>query len=446
MPDLRKYQKSDLDQALSPQHVSLLRMVADMAAIRRLPLYLVGGFVRDLLLGIPPSDFDLVVEGDAIAFARSLAGKYGGKITPHAHFGTAIWNLDGELLASLQVLSRDPKEAQPANLRTLDIISARSETYYSHGALPTVNLGTLKDDLARRDFTINTLALRLDGDHWGELRDDLGGLDDLKRGLVRVLHPDSFQDDPTRLFRAVRYEQRYDFRIFPETKALALQAKSLIPLLSAQRIRHELDLILEEQNASAMLKRLSEMDLLQPVHPELTWNDAIRQRFLNAFRRLPEYPFRPNPFFSDRSFLGWHFWLMTVTSTDLESLNRRLHFHAKLFESLLAASALSAELPALIGLKPSQWVRRLENLPLTAVYVVFLATPDEKARQNLDKYMETWRHVKPKTNGHDLIKRGLPAGPRFQQVLWRLREAWLDEEVKTENEELDLLALLTKVV
>ncbi len=102
-------------------------------------------------------------------------------------------------------------------INELDFISTRSETYKHSAALPTVKPGTLKDDLVRRDFTINTLAVRLDGEHWGELRDDLGGLDDLKRGLVRVLHPKSFQDDPTRLFRAVRYEQRYGFQIVPET-------------------------------------------------------------------------------------------------------------------------------------------------------------------------------------------------------------------------------------
>lgn len=428
MPDTMKYQKSDLDQALSPRQVSLLRMVADMAAIRRLPLYLVGGFVRDLLLGSPATDFDLVVEGDAITLSKALAAQYGGRVTAHVPFGTAQWFLP------------DPGH------NALDFISTRSETYRRPAALPTVKPGILKDDLARRDFTINTLALRLDGEHWGELRDDLGGLDDLKRGLVRVLHPGSFQDDPTRLFRAVRYEQRYDFRIVPETLALMQQAKSLIPLLSAQRIRHELDLVLEEPKAAAMLKRLSETDLLQPVHPALTWNGTTRQRFLNAARRLPEYPIKLNPASTGKSFLGWHFWLMGVSSIDLESLNRRLHFHAKLFESLLAASGLYAELPSLVGLKPSQWVRRLDKLPLTAVHAVLLATAQEKARQNLYRYLHTWRHVKPKTNGHDLMKRGLTPGPGYQQVLTRLRAAWLDEEVKSENEEMDLLATLTKMV
>jgi tRNA nucleotidyltransferase (CCA-adding enzyme) len=421
MPNVLDYQKSDLDQALSPQQVSLLRIVAKAAATRQMPLYLVGGFVRDLLLGNPAMDFDLVVEGDAISFAKGLAAQYGGRVTAHANFGTAQWFLD------------DPGK------RALDFISTRSEIYKRAAALPTVKPGTLTDDLIRRDFTINTLALRLDGGHWGELRDDLGGLDDLKRGLVRVLHSRSFQEDPTRLFRAVRYEQRYSFQIVPETLSLISQAYPLIDLLSAQRIRHELDLILEEEKAVAMLSRLADLDLLHPVHPALSWNEMTRECFLNGFPRLSEYNIKVKPSSAGKSFFGWHFWLLDVASMDWESLERRLHFRSNLFESLLAASALSAGLPSLVGLKPSQWVARLENMPLTAVQSVFLATTEEKARQNLYTYLETWRCVKPKTNGHDLKKRSLPPGPRYQQILKRLRDAWLDGEVETESEEMKLL-------
>lgn len=425
MPELIKYQKADLDRVLSSQQVSLLRIVADMAATRQLPLYLVGGFVRDLLLGCPAGDFDLVVEGDAIALARALAAQYGGKVTVHLHFGTAQWYPPE--------LDRHP----------LDLISTRSETYKHTAALPTVKPGLLPDDLARRDFTINTLALRLDGKHWGELRDDLGGLKDLKGGLVRILHPGSFQDDPTRLFRAVRYEQRYGFQIAPETVALVPPAGALIGLLSAERLRHELDLVLEEERAVAILSRLANLDLLRQAHPLLAWNETIRSRFLNALLR-PEYIAKSGHSSHGKGFLGWHFWLIDLSSDELESLEQRLHFRANLLASLVAASALSADLPALAGLKPSQWVRRLEDLPLTAVQAVFLASPDGDAHQGLEQYLQSWRHVKPKTNGRDLIKLGLPPGPRYQQVLWHLRKAWLDGEVRTEIEELRLLDELTK--
>jgi tRNA nucleotidyltransferase (CCA-adding enzyme) len=426
MPPMLNYQKSDLDRSLLARQAGLLRSAAKAAAAKNLPLYLVGGFVRDLLLGVAASDFDLVVEGDAVTLAREMAVEFGGKVTYHVHFGTAQW------------LPADREHG------VLDFISTRSEIYRHPAALPTVKPGSLKDDLRRRDFTINTLALRLDGSHWGELHDELGGLEDLKEGVVRVLHPGSFQDDPTRLFRAVRYEQRYGFQISPETLSLMPPAYGLIGLLSPQRIRHELDLELGEKKTADILSRLAELGLIQKVHPALTWNKSIRRRFITGWRSYQKQPIKLPPSLEAKRFLGWHFWLMDVALADLESLEGRLHFRANLFESLLAASALSADLPSLIGLKPSEWVRRLDDLPLSAIQAVFLTIPDGKARQDLYNYLETWRQLKPKTNGHDLIKRGLPQGPRYQQILQRLREAWLDGVVKTESEELELLAELIK--
>jgi len=425
MPDEINHPKLDLDRNLSAQQLTLLRRVAEAASARQVPLYLVGGLVRDLLLGSPVTDFDLVVEGDAIVFAKGLAAQHGGRVTAHVRFGTAQWFLPD------------------SDGHALDFISTRSETYKHPGALPTVKPGHLADDLARRDFTINTLAVRIDGAHWGELRDDLGGLKDLERGLVRVLHPKSFLDDPTRLFRLVRYEQRYGFQIAPETLMLIPPARQLISSLSAERLRHELDLILEEENSVAMLSRLAELDLLQPIHLALVWNDARRERYINGLRLARDGHSQVIRLSAGRSFLAWHFWLLDLAPADVQNLERRLHFHAKLLESLLAASALFADLPSLSGsMKPSQWMNRLEELPLTAVYAVFLSIPEGEVCQTLHTYLETWRHVKPKTNGHDLKKRGLPAGPRYQQILTRLRQAWLDGEVKTEIEEMELLDTL----
>ncbi len=429
-----------LADALTPDHLSLLQTVADEAARRGLPLYLVGGFVRDLYLGRPITDFDLVVEGDAIAFARSLSKKYGGIITSHTRFGTAVWRLEGNKLASSQVFSGEPVNVQPVNMQTLDLISARSETYKHPASLPTVRLGSIADDLRRRDFTINTLALRLDGEHFGELRDDLGGLEDLQAGLVRVLHPVSFVDDPTRVFRAVRYEQRYGFRIAPETLALMPAARLLIAKLSAERVRHELDLTLEEENAISVLARLAELGILAAVHPALEWNDAAQTRFVNGMAAAQTLKHSPS-----RRTLGWTLWLMDVPLPGLESIEKRLHFESGLRGLLLAASTLFAEVCSLAGKKPSQCVAILDEVPLRAVQAVFLALTSGPAWQALHDYLETWRHVKPKTTGHTLLKRGLPPGPAYQSILRRLREARLDGEVKTDVEELDLLEKLVKV-
>ena len=428
MPDISNHLRFDLTKSLSAQQQTLLRVVAEAANTRQMPLYLVGGFVRDFLLGSPAMDFDLVVEGDAIALAHALAANYGGKVIAHLRFGTAQWFLPD------------------SNYHALDFISTRSETYKHFAALPTVKPGRLVDDLARRDFTINTLALRIDGDHWGELRNDLAGLNDLKRGIVRVLHPKSFLDDPTRLFRAVRYEQRYGFQIAQETLTLIPPARPLIASLSAERIRHELELILDEEKAVAMLERLEDLDLLQQIHPALAWNDQKRERFINGWRMVRDGNIKSIPPSTGRNFLKWHFWLLDLHLNAIESLEKRLHFHANLHRSLLAASALFIDLPSLIKIKPSQCVARLEGLPLSAVYAVCLSIPDGGARQNLINYLENWRHVKPKTNGNHLKKRGLLPGPRYQHVLLSLRQAWLDGEVKSEIEEMKLLDILIKSV
>ncbi|HSO26490.1 MAG TPA: CBS domain-containing protein, partial [Anaerolineales bacterium] len=241
---LPRYHKqvNRLEAALPLARLALLRCTAQLAYERRLALYIVGGFVRDLMLGQPSQDFDLVVEGDAIALTRALADLYGGRVTSHARFGTAKWHigaikteLTNRLLAEEAAadLLSSARPVHAADLPdSLDLVSARTEFYTHPSALPTVERGSIKLDLHRRDFTINTLALRLDGHHYGELYDYWGGLNDLRQGLVRVLHSLSFVDDPTRLLRAVRFEQRFFFRIGPRTLVLMLEARSLLDRVS----------------------------------------------------------------------------------------------------------------------------------------------------------------------------------------------------------------------
>jgi tRNA nucleotidyltransferase (CCA-adding enzyme) len=405
-----------LQKTISSDELDLIHRVADEASALGFPIYIVGGFVRDLLLGHSTLDFDLVLEGDAIKLADSLASKYGGKATIHQKFGTAKWLID--------------------NHSFVDLISARSETYKHPAVLPTVKIGTISDDLQRRDFTINTLAIRLDGNHFGEMHDELGGMDDLQHGLVRVLHPRSFPDDPTRMFRAVRYEQRYDFKIETETLALIPEARELIDKLSAQRIRHELDLILDEPNAASMLARLDELGLLKPIHPSLRYDKALQTRFESA----TDFPFGfSSSGLSNIRDLRWLLWLMTLSNKEIASLNKRLHFTTPLLKSLLASSKLLADLTAFSNLKPSQCVERLGKFPLQAIYAVLRAAPRGRPKQALEKYLSEWRHVQPKTTGHDLKKLGLEPGPRYQAILKKLRNAWLDGEVKSIKEEKFLL-------
>lgn len=423
-----------LRHSLAGDRLTLLHLIADEATQKGFPLYIIGGSVRDLLLGSVINDFDLTVEGDAIALARALAKRHGGKVTAHSKFGTAKWFLP------VHLTTRDELP------ETLDLVSARSETYQHPGALPSVKMGSLDDDIRRRDFTINALALRLDGDHFGELVDVLDGQADLERGMIRVLHPKSFIDDPTRMYRAVRYEQRYGFEIAPDTLALIPEARPLIENLSAQRIRHELDLILEDSGTALMLKRLEELDLLKPIHPALNFDGSasVRLTGLPAFREIQAL----SPWNVDSTSrvnkpnLGWLLWLMPLSREQIESLNSRLNFTADLIDSLLAVSTLYAERNALTGLKPSQYVERLESFPEDAIEALYFVSPDESSKDIFFKYLTEWRHVKAHVTGDDLKRRGLEPGPKYALILRQLRNAWLDGEVKTEEEEKRLLASL----
>jgi tRNA nucleotidyltransferase (CCA-adding enzyme) len=413
-----------LEGALPAARLDLMKKVADQARAGSMAVYIVGGFVRDLLLERPSLDFDIVVEGDAIALGKSMAKKFGGRIKSHARFGTAKWYLAEH-------------EAESALPEFLDLISARTEFYDHPTALPTVERGSIKLDLHRRDFTMNTLALRLDGNHYGELHDYWGGLADLDRGLVRVLHSLSFVDDPTRMLRAVRYEQRYGFMIEGRTGELMVQASALLEKLSSERVRHELDLILDEPNVVPMLLRLSELGLLKAIHPLLIfqagWLTGKDETIPQPFSSLQISGSPPM-----KRTLNWLLWMDHLEVADIKVLSRRLRFPALLSRLCINAAALKQELPALAKSKPSQWVDCLSDVPGLAIYAVYL-TAEKKEKQRILEYMANWRHVRPITTGHDLKAKDLPPGPAYQNLLRKLRNAWLDGEIASPEEENELL-------
>ena len=464
-PTARLNLAEKLEKVLPSERLALIRAVAEEAAAQKSPLYVVGGFVRDLLLDRPSLDFDMVVEGDAIALARALAKRYGGKVTSHSRFGTAKWFLDVDTFARFNVptacpacppartsgrcggQTRERSEGfQRANVPAfIDFISARQEFYDHPTALPSVERGSIKLDLHRRDFTINTLALRLDGHHYGELLDPWGGLNDLKDGLVRVLHSLSFVDDPTRMLRAVRFEQRFGFRIESRTLQLMDEARSLLEKLSGDRIRHELNLILAEACAADILARLAELKLLTAIHPSLPWDDGVRRVLASGVDQPPPAEWGHLPDLTPaprRLALGYLLWLARLNPSEVEAVAARLRFPVALKRNLKAASELRQELPTLKRAKPSVVFVRLEDVPLLAIYAVYLGTSG-KGRDTLDNFVVRWRHLRPKTTGRDLKTRGIPPGRVYQEILGHLRAAWLDGEIKTESEE---AAVLEKMI
>ncbi|HMN28055.1 MAG TPA: CBS domain-containing protein, partial [Caldilineaceae bacterium] len=322
-----------LSATLSPAQVALLRFIGREVEEMNFSVYVVGGFVRDLLLnGNNPTlrslDVDIVIEGDAIAFAKQLQVDYGGRVVTHKRFGTAKWILDDEewpVRFAEVIRAGGWSDVQRAELPAhLDFVTARTEFYTAPTALPTVELSNIKLDLHRRDFTINTLAFCLNPDRWGELLDFYGGYQDLENCVVRVLHSLSFVDDPTRILRAVRYEQRFGFAIEPRTLELLQEALELIDRVTPARIRHELERILQEAQPEQVLRRLAELGVLAHIHRALMVDTWVEQQFarLRAALAQPE----PDPALAGAPVerLYWGLLTLRLPATVHSELGERL--------------------------------------------------------------------------------------------------------------------------
>ena len=438
-----------LSRAVPPARLALLCKLAEEADKINLPIFVVGGFVRDLLLGFPSLDFDIVVEGDAIFFANRIAERYGGRVLTHRRFGTAKWDITSihcELIEAFGLVY-DCKNAQLPD--SLDLITARTEFYEQPAALPTVESSSIKMDLHRRDFTINTLALRLDGDHYGKIYDYWGGLADLEKGHIRVLHALSFVDDATRLLRAVRFEQRFEFRIEQRTLALMEESLPLLNKLTGARLRHEVNLILAEPKATSMLARLDDLGILKAIHPALPWNDNINDELseLNTHQIDPAWEL---PKYSDhldiRQTLSTLLWLGQLQEITIRSISSRLRFKSDLKKLLLATKKLHQVETTLISASPSEIVHTLEKIPRIAIYAVYLATSNERLQALLWSYIDQWAFIDPLTTGDDLRQMGLPPSPAYGHILAALRDAWLDGEVQSAEEEQALLQKLVKTL
>jgi tRNA nucleotidyltransferase (CCA-adding enzyme) len=426
-----------LRKSLDGARLELLHLLAYQAALLRMPLYLVGGVVRDVLLGQKVKDFDLVVEGKSAEFAEYIVRKFGGKILVHSKFMTATWMVNDSTFKRLNV----PLLRLPEALLSFDLISARYEIYSQPGALPTVKRSSIDDDLRRRDFTINAMAIRLDGDHFGELFDPLDGQKDLENKQVRILHEKSFMDDPTRIFRATRYAVRYGFEIELGTlKLINKEAQDVLSQLSGERVRHEFDLIFEEEYANAVLERLQDLNVIHAIDPVLQ-NTVVN--WLSVLTDKPEEgfsDFSTPDILTFRQTLGWILYLVNLSKTELERIAKRLAFPVLLTKAVIGTSTIKRDMSSFKDWKPSQWTFYLDQFPLLSVYATYLMHME----LGFEDYFTIWKNVKPFTSGYTLQQRGLEPGPRYAEILRRLRAAWLDGEVQTEEDEKALLdSLLT---
>jgi len=434
-----------LEASLPPARLALLQIVAEAAQRQQTALYVVGGFVRDLLLERPSLDYDLVVEGDAIALGRALAQEYGGRTTTHRRFGTAKWQI-GSIRPKLAKLI-SPENGPPLDERnfpeTLDLVSARREFYTHPTALPTVERGSIKLDLHRRDFTINTLAMRLDGQYYGDLHDHWGGLADLQAGLVRVLHSLSFVDDPTRILRAVRFEQRFGYQIESRTLELLENALSLLDRVSGDRIRHEINHMLREPAWEAMFERLSGLGVLEAIHPALPWDQAAKERIHTGLKIEipPLWASRPahQMEHSLQPAAAYLSWLIVVDAGQAISAANRLRLPGWMSNQIQSAIAITNKQIEIAKMSPSEVVAEFDKHPTLSLVVCHALSEDQDFREQISTYFEKWQNIQPGTSGYDLRARGIPPGPHYKQVLDALRAAWLDGKISTTEEESALL-------
>ncbi len=417
---------ANLEALLPGEALGALKAIGDLAEDFGVRAHVVGGFVRDMLLGRPNLDMDVVVEGDGVAFAEAAAQRLGARVKVHRRFGTAV-----------VVLSRTLH---------IDVTSARTEYYTRPGALPTVERSSLRQDLFRRDFTINAMAACINSECFGAIADPFGGLRDLERGTVRVLHTLSFIEDPTRILRAARFERRYGFAMDRATDDLARRAvdMGMLDEVSGARLREELLDIVGEESSAAILERLDDLGALALLVPlEVEPADAVAHfagaesslRHLSArFGRPPRrtivlvtsLSFGASPELADK-------WLRHVR------LGRE-YSETVLLVARRAPSTLRV-LDDRRELAPSRLYHLLEPMTAEALVVLWSAV-STLARERIESFVSELAPLKPAVNGEDLIAMGAVPSEAFSDVLSRARDDRLDGVVVGRAEELENLRTL----
>jgi tRNA nucleotidyltransferase (CCA-adding enzyme) len=397
---------------------ALFGHVAELSVTCAMPAYVVGGFVRDGLLGVESFDVDIAVEGDALAFAEALAEKVGGQCEAFTRFGTAIVMVPG--------------------LGRVDIACTRAESYPRPGALPEVVSAPLSADLVRRDFTLNSIALRLLLRGKTEWLDPSGGLEDLKKGLLRAHHAKTFEDDPTRVFRAVRFEQRFGFKIEPKTLAWLKAAVKgrFLDRVSGERLRNELRLIFAEPHPEKAVKRISGLGVwprlcaaLKKVEDPRDVADALK-----AYRKLGASIEEP-----------WMVWLSVMVGSLGEEARRSLADRLTLSgveRKVLfqCAGPASAAMKVLKRRGVTLGALHLVLSPLRMeTHAVLWAEGNARERKLLLRYEKAMGSLNPFLSGKDLIDLGMRPGPGFATLLEEGLGLQIDRRLKTRSQALKWL-------
>lgn len=410
---------------LNKDVIVLLRTIGEVAEENGYTAYAVGGFVRDLLLRVKNLDLDIVVEGDGINFAKKLAEFFGGTVRTHEKFSTAL------------VIMPDGFN--------IDVATARLEYYEYPAAMPTVELSSLKLDLYRRDFTINAMAINLNPDKFGTLVDFFNCQADIKERRIRILHNLSFVEDPTRIFRAIRFEQRMGFSIGKHTEKLLKNAvkMNLFNRFFGSRCFTELKLIFSEENPIPAIRRMAEFDLLKFILPGLKFEKRMEKNLMEAQRATSWYKL----LYLDEPCQQWQVYLFTMladsTYSDVKVFCMKFEFPDRQKRELLREKEATDKILKELGRN-----RRLSNSEVywllqersheSLLYLIAMARK-KSAKKAVSYFVTHLRHVKTYIQGVDLQKMGYKSGPIYRTILNHLLEAKLDDEVKTKTDEIKFI-------
>jgi len=400
-----------IEKQLPPELVNFMWVAGEMANSRGEKLYLVGGVIRDLLMEQANFDLDLVVEGNAIELAQQLKLNQ-GKITTYPRFNTA----------KLQW-----------NDRSVDLTTARSETYAKPGALPAVTPGSINDDLSRRDFTINAMAIRLNPGYYGKLVDPHGGRDDLQAKRIRILHEKSFTDDATRIWRALRYEQRLDFHLERRTQTLLQRDIPMLDTISADRIRYEMECICKEKYPEKVFNRAGELGVLAALHPSLQGDGALKEKFEHARKECSPEP----PSFD----LYLALLAYPLTTEETEQLISRLNLPRLSAKTLKDTIAVKNKMRSLStpGVSPGAIYNLLRDFSPAALEANSLVTQSAVAGQAIHLFLNRLKDIQVSLTGDDLIEMGIAPGPRIKEILELLHQAKLNGKIATRHDEEEVI-------
>jgi tRNA nucleotidyltransferase (CCA-adding enzyme) len=396
---------------------SLLQLAGEIADELGYSSYLVGGSVRDLLRSEENLDIDIVIEGDGIALARLLAERIKAKVRTHSKFGTA------------QIFTKHGK---------LDVATARTEYYESPAALPKVETSSIKKDLYRRDFTINTLAIKLNPSGFGTLFDFFGGQRDLREKSIRVLHNLSFVEDPTRAFRAIRFSERFGFKISKHTENLIKSAldMNLFEKLSGSRLYEELMLSFHETEPIKTLKRLSDFGLLKIIHASLLFNKELEGTLKSTQETLAWFNLLFLEEKTDRGILYLMALLSGLEDEHVREVIERLSPPPKV-RTLITKSIFYARntLRNLQLNDPVQIYSAFGNQKLETILFFMAYSRDRQKKKAISHYLTELRNIVPLLRGSDLRKMGIKPGPIYSRILKRLHEEKLRGNLKSREDE-----------